>query len=104
MKPAARQVSKPAAKRTRRAAQSKLAPLVGAELLARARAAGIDTQVILEQALAAAVAAADKAAAETPTRFTTEQRRWLAENQKAIAWYNAFVDEHGVFSEQYRMF
>jgi antitoxin CcdA len=33
-----------------------------------------------------------------------EQARWLAENEKAINYYNAFVEKHGLFGEEYREF
>lgn len=33
-----------------------------------------------------------------------EQTSWLAENEAAIAYYNAFVEKHGVFGEELRQF
>jgi antitoxin CcdA len=33
-----------------------------------------------------------------------KQQKWLAENRDAIAAYNHFVDEHGVFSDGWRSF
>jgi antitoxin CcdA len=33
-----------------------------------------------------------------------KQQKWLAENRDAIAAYNRFVEEHGVFSEGWRSF
>lgn len=31
-----------------------------------------------------------------------EQARWLAENQDAIDYYNAFVEKYGLFGDEYR--
>jgi len=33
-----------------------------------------------------------------------EQACWLAENKEAIEQYNAFVEEHGYFGEEFREF
>jgi antitoxin CcdA len=33
-----------------------------------------------------------------------EQARWLAENEAATKYYNAFVENHGVFGEEFRSF
>jgi antitoxin CcdA len=33
-----------------------------------------------------------------------EQAKWLADNQQAIREYNDFVEEHGVFSDDWRQF
>ena len=41
-----------------------------------------------------------KALAEIVKRKRAEQ--WLAENREAIAAYNRYVEEHGVFGEEYR--
>jgi antitoxin CcdA len=64
---------------------------INADLLREARAREINLSATLEQALTEAVA---------------ERRRqqWLAENQTAIANYNARVDADGVFSDGLRSF
>ena len=33
-----------------------------------------------------------------------EQARWLAENEDALDYYNAFVEKHGPFGEEFREF
>ena len=33
-----------------------------------------------------------------------EQARWLAENEAAIEYYNAFIEKHGMFGEEFRQF
>jgi post-segregation antitoxin (ccd killing protein) len=53
------------------------------DLVRRARASGIDVSRVVERALEEAVQA--------------EQARWLADNNEAIAYYNAFVEENGMF-------
>ncbi len=62
---------------------------VNAELLDEAKALGINLSVTLEKALTEAVRAKKRA-------------QWLEENHEAIAAYNAWVDEHGVFSPMFR--
>lgn len=57
----------------------------------RAKALGLNLSEVLEGALEKAVLAA-------------EQARWVAENEAAIDYYNAFIAEHGVFGEEFRQF
>lgn len=38
------------------------------------------------------------------SRFSPEARRWRAENAEAIKAWNAWVEEHGLPLEEYRMF
>ncbi len=61
------------------------------ELLNTAREAGVNLSAVLEEALAERVAVAKREA-------------WVKENSKAIAAYNDFVCEHGVFSDGERSF
>ncbi len=61
------------------------------ELLNAAREAGVNLSAVLEEALAERVAVAKREA-------------WVKENSKAIAAYNDFVSEHGVFSDGERSF
>lgn len=60
-------------------------------LVRRARALGLNLSEILETALEAAVRAAERAA-------------WEAENRDAIDAYNARVESHGVFGDDWRRF
>jgi antitoxin CcdA len=64
---------------------------INADLLRRARALKINLSATLERAL---VDELRKQLSES----------WLAENKKAIAAYNADVQEHGVFSDGVRSF
>lgn len=64
---------------------------INSDLLQKARERDINLSAILEQALT--------------ERLRQQQReRWLADNQEAIAAYNNYVDEQGVFSEGLRSF
>ena len=58
-------------------------------LLEEARALEINLSATLEKALEAEVRA-------------RKRERWLAENREAIAAYNAFVEENGIFSPMFR--
>lgn len=64
---------------------------VNAGLLDEAKALKINLSATLERALEEEVRA-------------RKRERWLAENREAIAGYNAFVAEHGVFSDGIRSF
>jgi antitoxin CcdA len=61
------------------------------DLVERARALDLNLSNVVEHALASAIR-------------ETEQARWLAENREAIEQYNAFVEEHGFFGEEFREF
>src|SRR5512140_3438235 len=61
------------------------------DLVRRAKALGLNLSQVVEQSLAKAIREA-------------EQARWLAENAQAIDHYNAFVEEHGAFSDEHRLF
>ena len=58
-------------------------------LLRDARALDINLSATLEKALEAEVRA-------------RKRERWLEENREAIAGYNAWVEDHGVFSPMFR--
>jgi antitoxin CcdA len=62
-----------------------------ADLVRRAKALDLNLSQVVERALAAAIRAA-------------EQERWLSENEQAIEQYNAFVERHGAFSDDFRQF
>lgn len=64
---------------------------INSDLLAKARALNINLSATLERALSRELANAEAA-------------KWAAENKAAIAAYNAFVDEHGCFGDEFRMF
>jgi antitoxin CcdA len=61
------------------------------DLLDAAREAGVNLSATLERALTEELAAARRA-------------RWREENREAIAAYNEYVEEHGVFSDGVRAF
>lgn len=61
------------------------------DLVERAKALDLNLSEVVETALEQAIVAA-------------EQARWLAENEAAIDYYNKFVEEHGVFGEEFRDF
>lgn len=62
---------------------------VNADLLDLAKAMDINLSATLERAL------------ETEVRVR-KREQWLAENRQAIAGYNDWVAEHGVFSPMFR--
>lgn len=62
---------------------------VNAELLDEAKALEINLSATLERALEQAVRA-------------RKRERWLEDNRDAIADYNTWVAEHGVFSPMFR--
>jgi antitoxin CcdA len=64
---------------------------LGADLVRRAKAAGVNLSEVTERALEHAVQAAERDA-------------WQAENQEAIDTYNARVLRRGVFSDRWRRF
>lgn len=61
------------------------------DLVRRAKELGLNLSHVVEQSLARAIREA-------------EQTRWLAENEQAIDQYNAFVEKHGAFSDDFRQF
>jgi antitoxin CcdA len=84
----AAQPARSAPPRTRKAPTNLSLPVV---LVHRAKALGLNLSQVVERALAAAIREA-------------EQRRWLSENEQAIEQYNAFVERHGAFSDDFRTF
>lgn len=64
---------------------------VNSDLLAKSRALNINLSATLEQALGKALAQAEAA-------------RWAEDNRPAIKAYNAFIDTHGCFSDEFREF
>lgn len=89
LKPKSTKSTKPAPPRRARKAPTNLSLRV--DLVQRARALGLNLSELLELALEQAIREA-------------EQARWLAENKEAIEYYNAFVEEHGMFGEEFRQF
>jgi antitoxin CcdA len=61
------------------------------DLVQRAKALGLNLSEVVEGALEKAIREA-------------EQARWLAENEEAIEYYNAFIEKHGMFGEEFRQF
>ena len=78
----------PAPPRARKAPTNLSLPI---DLVRRARTLGLNLSQVVERALAAAIREA-------------EQGRWLAENERAIEQYNAFVERHGAFGDEHRGF
>ena len=62
---------------------------INSELLADAREFGLNLSAELEERLT-----------ETVRKRRAEQ--WLRDNREAIKAYNKFVEEHGVFGEEFR--
>jgi antitoxin CcdA len=61
------------------------------DLVERAKSLGLNLSEVVEATLEQAITKA-------------EQLRWLAENEKAIDYYNSFVEKHGLFGEEFREF
>jgi antitoxin CcdA len=64
---------------------------INADLLRQAKSLKINLSQVLEQRL---------------IQIVREQQRelWLAENQKALEDYNAYVERNGVFSDRFKQF
>jgi antitoxin CcdA len=84
-----RPVEQPAPARRARKAPTNLSLRI--DLVKRAKALGLNLSDVVDSALEKAIREA-------------EQARWLAENKDAIDQYNAFVEEHGYFGEEFREF
>ena len=61
------------------------------DLVERAKSLGLNLSEVVEATLEQAI-------------IKAEQSRWLAENEKAIDYYNSFVEKHGLFGEEFREF
>jgi antitoxin CcdA len=61
------------------------------DLVERAKALGLNLSEVVESSLEKAIIA-------------EEQARWLAENEKAIEYYNSVVEKWGLFGEEFRQF
>jgi antitoxin CcdA len=77
--------------RTRRARKAPTNLSLRIDLVQRAKALDLNLSDVVESALEQAIVAA-------------EQARWLAENHDAIDYFNAFVEKHGLFGEEFRQF
>lgn len=64
---------------------------IDAELLARARAEGLNLSALMEREMRQELGRRDA-------------ERWKAENAEAIAAWNAYLEEHGLPLEKLRMF
>jgi antitoxin CcdA len=64
---------------------------INRDLLDAAREAGVNLSAALEEVLKEKVAAA-------------RREKWKRENAEAIAEYNDFIEEQGVFSDSHRSF
>jgi antitoxin CcdA len=76
---------------TRRARKTPTNLSLRADLVQRARSLDLNLSEVVERALEQAI-------------LQAEQARWLAENKDAIHYYNAFVEKHGLFGEEFRQF
>ena len=79
---------RPTAGRARKTATNLSLPV---DLVRRAKELNLNLSQLVERTLARAIREA-------------EQARWLAENEQAIDEYNAFVERHGAFSDDFRPF
>jgi antitoxin CcdA len=68
-----------------------------AEMLARARAAGLDLSELLTRAVRRVLPPRDE-----ERKRAAEQ--WYAENKEAVDSYNEFIAKHGLFSDHVRKF
>ena len=64
---------------------------VNSDLLKKTRALNINLSATLEQALRAKLA-------------ITAEKNWKKENKRAIQTYNNFVEDNGLFADEYRAF
>ena len=64
---------------------------VNSDLLKKSKALNINLSATLEQALRAKLA-------------KTQEQKWKKENKRAIQTYNDFVEEKGLFADEYRNF
>jgi antitoxin CcdA len=64
---------------------------VNSDLLKKTKALNINLSATLEQALREKLA-------------ITVKKKWKNENKRAIQAYNDFVEENGLFSDEYRTF
>ena len=64
---------------------------INSDLLKAARESGVNLSAVMEEALVNRVAA-------------TKREAWVRENADAIAGYNEFIAEHGVYSDGSRSF
>jgi antitoxin CcdA len=94
MKPAARPRSKPEPPKRASTLRLRKAPTnlsLRIDLVHRAKALRLNLSDVVESALEKAILDAERA-------------RWLADNEDAIDQYNAFVEKHGLFGEEFRKF
>ena len=64
---------------------------INSDLLKKTRALNINLSATLEQALREKLA-------------ITAEKKWKKENKRAIQTYNNFVEENGLFADEYRTF
>jgi len=88
-----RRSSKPNHKRAsaRRARKAPTNLSLRVDLVGRAKALRLNLSEVVENALEKAIVDA-------------EQARWLEDNELAIQQYNAFVEKHGLFGDEFRAF
>jgi post-segregation antitoxin (ccd killing protein) len=70
------------------------------EMLKRAQAAGLNLSEVLDRAVRRVLPPLPKSDEERKR----EAEQWYAENKAEVDWYNAFIAEHGLFSDSTRKF
>jgi antitoxin CcdA len=83
------QPKKPAPARRPRKAPTNLSLRI--DLVQRAKALDLNLSEVVERALEKAI-------------IEAEQARWLAENEKAIEYYNSVIEKYGLFGDEFRQF
>ena len=90
----ARRIARPSPAKHVRRRRARKAPTnlsLRIDLVQRAKALGLNLSEVVESALEKAIREA-------------EQARWLAENEKAIEYYNSVVEKYGMFGDEFRQF
>jgi post-segregation antitoxin (ccd killing protein) len=71
------------------------------DLVDLATKAGLDLNEVTDRALQRALGAKQL---ETVPRYAVRLEQFRKEIQEEIAWYNAHVEEHGLFADEWRRF
>jgi post-segregation antitoxin (ccd killing protein) len=71
------------------------------ELVELAAGAGLDLNEVTGQALQRALGARQL---DTVPRYAARRERLRKKVQREIAWYNAHVEKHGLFADEWRRF
>jgi len=74
---------------------------VDKELVELAAEAGLDLNAVTDHALHRALSARQL---ETVPRYAARRERLRKKVQLEIAWYNAHIEKHGLFADEWRRF